>query len=1048
MMKRSATGLGAGQVLSVLAMLMVLAGCGPGPADDADPAQVDSKISVRFMVTGLAGTGLQMALSRQLPSQAMAQVEQVAVTSDGVHAFGETLATGDAYRVQVTSQPTDPGQECTVDHGEGVAGDSDVRTVEVSCPGVHKSWTLGADSTMVSGEAGAVEVDVRYTLPNSNPVDLGAYGLRGLDIFSNLFSQPGANLAVYSDASGKSYWIAAESRQYEFNRYAWTKLDMEWWVRKTSSQSRFTLVVSKIHLIGRVDAAGSLPFLDGQLIAGVHTGIYASTFNEITRELNPARLYDRFGFVYMSVKLSDSRVPEFNFDNGSLGEPEFYPADRFEVDFDPIRTRGDGLTHIYLREPIRINVDLSAVPVGQLVRIEMQNFTWAGNHLTAEGGAVAFFRDPAQFDPGAPDQAMTVEMEGVTLVHAQPVPANFQSTAAPAPPCTSPSAARAVLTLDAPGYWLQESEVLPLRWIRLQRGGSTEGVVSARIRLAPGTATPGVDYTAEEFVIRFADGQSTASVPLELLDDADEEVAETFTLTLHDAAGCADLGAITGATVTIVDDDAPAASPASYTLGGTVTGLAGSGLTIDNIGTNQLPISVNGSFQFARTFASGHIYRIGVVSQPQSPRQSCEVRNGSGVITSSNVTNVEIVCTTLPDGAGLDPSFGIDGRAWVSDLSAIAYDTELARQADGKLLVVSGGNRVLRLLANGTPDPDFGTAGDGVVVVTSGQRVAYRVTAVAVQPDGRIVVAGNAPSGVLGRPDMLAARYTADGALDTSFAGGRGIATVDVSTWSDGVSQVLVQTDGSILLAGVAGDLAGNGNSKFAVLRLTPAGDIDPAYGLGGLASVGIDSFSVPRAATRTGDGGVVLVGRVARSGGTFADAGIVKFTAAGVPDPLFGSEGNGIVRTVIDGSHEEARDVAVQPDGKIVVLVTSGSFTWLTRYLADGQVDLTFGVKGEAAVATSMQGWALALQADGSVWVAGAVSSADGSHTDYGVARFTAGGTTDGTFGNGGLLPVDLFGGFDIPGAILLQPDGKLVVAGQARNGSSTGLGLVRLVP
>lgn len=231
------------------------------------------------------------------------------------------------------------------------------------------------------------------------------------------------------------------------------------------------------------------------------------------------------------------------------------------------------------------------------------------------------------------------------------------------------------------------------------------------------------------------------------------------------------------------------------------------------------------------------------------------------------------------------------------------------------------------------------------------------------------------------------------------------------------------------------------------MLKLTAAGAIDTAWGSSGLANVGVDRFSLTRAAAPTGDGGVVLAGRVGQSGGALADLGLVKFTAAGAPDPTFGTSGDGIVRPLLNGSHEEATDVVVQPDGKIVVLVTSlVRASWLARYLPSGQPDLTFGTNGNAQITTPITGWALALQADGSLWVAGEVGGAGGA--DYGLVRFTAGGQPDSAFNNGSALVIDFFGGFDTPGALLMQPDGKPVLAGRAASGSRMGAGFARVLP
>ena len=83
-----------------------------------------------------------------------------------------------------------------------------------------------------------------------------------------------------------------------------------------------------------------------------------------------------------------------------------------------------------------------------------------------------------------------------------------------------------------------------------------------------------------------------------------------------------------------------------------------------------------------------------------------------------------------------------------------------------------------------------------------------------------------------------------------------------------------------------------------------------------------------------------------------------------------------------------------------------------------------------------------IALQSDGKIVIAGNINS------DFGIERFTSTGAPDTAFGSSGALAVDFFGAFDSGLDVVIQPDGKLIVAGAARNGSSSGLGMVRVLP
>jgi hypothetical protein len=97
-------------------------------------------------------------------------------------------------------------------------------------------------------------------------------------------------------------------------------------------------------------------------------------------------------------------------------------------------------------------------------------------------------------------------------------------------------------------------------------------------------------------------------------------------------------------------DDAPA-PPAqgaqdSFTIGGTVSGLAGSGLVLQNNGEGDLPIAADGAFTFAARVATGTAYSVAVLAQPTAPSQTCTVARGSGSVASANVADISVTCAT------------------------------------------------------------------------------------------------------------------------------------------------------------------------------------------------------------------------------------------------------------------------------------------------------------------------------------------------------------------------------------------------------------------
>ena len=144
-----------------------------------------------------------------------------------------------------------------------------------------------------------------------------------------------------------------------------------------------------------------------------------------------------------------------------------------------------------------------------------------------------------------------------------------------------------------------------------------------------------------------------------------------------------------------------------------------------------------------------------------------------------------------------------------------------------------------------------------------------------------------------------------------------------------------------------------------------------------------------------------------------------------------------------------------LQPDGKILVAGSvnagaSSSVFGVTRFLANGSPDAAFGTV-TASFFTGGNGSIgrnLALQADGKIVLVGEAASDDSSTFEMALARFDASGALDTGFGTDGKLLIDFFAGTDAALDVVIQPDGKIVVAGSARNGSLSEFALTRINP
>ena len=613
--------------------------------------------------------------------------------------------------------------------------------------------------------------------------------------------------------------------------------------------------------------------------------------------------------------------------------------------------------------------------------------------------------------------------------------------------------AAGVLQFSAASYSAPEGTgTRGMQDIMVTRTQGSKGAVSVNFSAAGGSAVSAVDYELPAVTVRFADGDTAPRlVKVNLLANTLVEPDKTVNLTLSDPGGCAALGQQATAILTIQDDDgAPPPPPTSFKIGGTVSGLAGSGLVQRNIGSNDFAVTGNGPFTFSIPIANGVPYSVAVAMQPTNPAQICTVTNGSGTVTNADVANVAVDCVTPPPPGGVDPTFGSGGKV----STAFGGDeTAMALQADGKIVMAggSGSDFVLaRYNPDGTLDSSFGNG--GLVTSDVGSGSSDEARAVAIQSDGKIVVAGNA---VVGRTatnqfnfDFALARFNVDGSLDTSF-GSAGKVTTNFNGFTDKAEGVAIQSDGKIVVVGSAAPANGV-STDFGIARYDSNGAPDTSFGSGGKLTTDIGGAIDIAQNVIVQSNGAILVSGVLTLGGdsTLGHGGLARYDGNGNPDISFGTAGKVTLSNLKLG---EA--LALQGDGKILVAgnapVGGSSGFALMRLLANGSPDNGFGTAGLATTAFTTQddfGRAITVQADGRIVVAG--QSSNKSNPDFAVARFSTNGTLDSSFGTGGKLTIDFFGSFDGAENVVVQPDGKIVLGGFARNGTRTGYGLVRVLP
>ena len=444
-----------------------------------------------------------------------------------------------------------------------------------------------------------------------------------------------------------------------------------------------------------------------------------------------------------------------------------------------------------------------------------------------------------------------------------------------------------------------------------------------------------------------------------------------------------------------------------------------------------------------------------------------------------------------PDGS-LDTGFSGDGKLTTGGFGSGSASTEqatgVAIQGDGKIVVVgtvSGDFALARYNADGSLDMSFSGDGKQTTDFASGDKV----TGVALQNDGKIVVVGSA---VDDDRDFALARYDADGSLDTGFSGD-GKQTTDFFGHFDTVIGVALQGDGKIVVVGSAqnddrdfalarydadgsldtsfsgngkqatdiggrGDQAtgvaiqGNGKivaagrirfNAFALARYDPDGSLDTSFSGDGRQTTdfaGIGSSAWATGVALQADGKIVMVGSVVNGDRDFA---LARYNPDGSLDPSFSGDGR---QTSDFGGSDRANGVVVQADGRIVAVGRGGALDFaLARYNLDGSLDP--GFSGDGRQTTEFGGadsaWGMALQADGKI-VAVGIARRSGT-TDFGLARYDTGGELDMSFSGDGKQTTD-FGGGEAARGVALQSDEKIVVVGDA--GTSNNVALARYNP
>lgn len=414
-----------------------------------------------------------------------------------------------------------------------------------------------------------------------------------------------------------------------------------------------------------------------------------------------------------------------------------------------------------------------------------------------------------------------------------------------------------------------------------------------------------------------------------------------------------------------------------------------------------------------------------------------------------------VLPTVFAQTGQLVPAFGSGGTQSVL-FNTLDKAHSVAQQADGKILVVGYSNTspgrlaIARFLANGTLDASFD--GDGKLSLpftVGGSSVSTAEHKLLIQPDGKFLVSGDAIGATT--IDFTVFRFNADGSLDNSFDGDGKVQINFGASSPSSANDLILDPNGRIVLAGFATIASKN---QFAIARLNANGSLDNSFDSDGKMAFPVGSYADRSyGLALQADGKLVLAG--SSSTGNIDHFALARVNANGGLDASFDTDG--VLSTGLDTHGNILRDVAVQPDGKIVAAGScygtgNGGFAYnfsAIRVNANGSLDPGFGNAGKlianlASNNNNDQCQAMLLQSDGKMLLVGHSFIAPSFYPKITVLRLTSSGTYDATFGTGGYAEVAVETGGNYGTALCLLQNGTVLVAGNGQSNTTNNTGFV----
>lgn len=390
-----------------------------------------------------------------------------------------------------------------------------------------------------------------------------------------------------------------------------------------------------------------------------------------------------------------------------------------------------------------------------------------------------------------------------------------------------------------------------------------------------------------------------------------------------------------------------------------------------------------------------------------------------------------------------DPTFGVSGLAVAPGGSLDDFGNAVAIQADdrivvaGQSVVANDDFAIARFDLDGSLDATLGGTGIVTTPIGSGIDQAF---AVAIQPDQKIVVAGFSRES--GNEDFALARFHPDGSLDASF-GGDGTVTAPIGALDDRAAAVAIQSDGKIIVAGYG--LTG-ANRDLALARFLTDGSLDPSFSGDGKLLLGIGTGNDEAFAVALQPDGKILVAGYAADGSQH-DMLVARFSTTGALDPTFNGTGAQRIAFGTGNEFAHALALQPDGKVLLAGYARIGTVFNFAVARVDDVGALDPGLDGDGrltvAIGSTSQARAIALDQNGRFVVAGFATIA--GNDDFALSRHNANGSLDTSFAGTGIVTTPIGTGPDQATGVALQRDAKVVMAGTARSGNDDDFALAR---